>query len=815
MRSGARRDCLSPLIYSLLLFVVVFISFGRHFATLTTTVDPGSASRITSAVGAVLQLFLIALPLLPLALFWKNTLYRSIFQAWFLASILSLFYLPALLLSQTAYQAQALLHIVLTCVYIAILVFVKLWRDRRNRIDEKIITIQYHIVEILAVLLIATITALPWLALGAFGSALDTVLGVVYALVFGFAVGLIGDHFLIQPLHESDLNNIGKFWLGGLSFCTVILLAASALAFSFGGIQAILLIMLPGLGWIISALHLILNDQESVRRLKFGVAGLLIGFVALAPLTLIDSDEILLVVMLSPGELLGKAFQATLISTLVIFSISLILFVTLMLVTGSKNRIPDRVRTFSKLGIRILILIVLVGLGLAFAVYRFFGTPGLYGERLFVILKDQADVTLASEIEDDLERRNYVYDTLVAHAEQSQKNLRSDLERYGIQYTPYYLVNGMEVQADSFIYLWLLAHPEVDRVLESPRLRPLPETPPTSIGYDSRPVEPQWNLTSIGADRVWAEFGVTGMGIVIGQSDSGAQYDHPELAHSYRGAKSAAISDHNYNWFDPWNNSRKPQDIGGHGTHTLGSIVGQHTGVAPGATWYACANLARNLGNPALYLDCMQFMLAPFPLDGDPFIDGEPGLGAHIINNSWGCPDIEGCDVQTFQQAVKAMRTAGVFIVVSAGNDGPGCGTLNIPPATYQEVFSVGAIDQFGNIAGFSSIGPVTADGSGRIKPDILAPGVDVLSALPGDTYGRYSGTSMAGPHVAGVVALIWSANPDLSGEIEQTELILIEAAQPYRGVLPRCPGSDKYPSTASGYGLVDAFSAVRIALEK
>ena len=200
-------------------------------------------------------------------------------------------------------------------------------------------------------------------------------------------------------------------------------------------------------------------------------------------------------------------------------------------------------------------------------------------------------------------------------------------------------------------------------------------------------------------------------------------------------------------------------DTSGHGTHTLGSIVGQRTGVAPGAQWIGCVNLARNLANPALYLDCLQFMLAPFPAGGDPFTDGDPTRSAHVLNNSWGCPELEGCDANILLDAVQALRAAGIFVVVSAGNEGPSCESVRNPLALYNEVLSVGAIDQRGNLAEFSSRGPVTVDASGRIKPDLVAPGVDILSTMPGDSYEYNQGTSMAGPHVTGVVALLWSAN--------------------------------------------------------
>jgi hypothetical protein len=141
-------------------------------------------------------------------------------------------------------------------------------------------------------------------------------------------------------------------------------------------------------------------------------------------------------------------------------------------------------------------------------------------------------------------------------------------------------------------------------------------------------------------------------------------------------------------------------------------------------------NLDRNLANPALYLDCMQFMLAPFPLGGDPFLDGDPAKAAHVMNNSWGCPSIEGCDPNALLYATDNLRYAGIFVVVSTGNDGPSCETVASPLSLYESVFSVGAVDQFGNMADFSSRGPVIADGSGRIKPDIVAPGVEILSSF-------------------------------------------------------------------------------------
>jgi subtilisin family serine protease len=319
---------------------------------------------------------------------------------------------------------------------------------------------------------------------------------------------------------------------------------------------------------------------------------------------------------------------------------------------------------------------------------------------------------------------------------------------------------------------------------------------------------------------------------------------HRELADGYRGAGDDATGSdpHDYAWFDPWSHTPAPVDFGGHGTHTLATAAGNTTGVAPDADWIACANLQRNLGNPALYLDCLQFMLAPFPIGGDPFVNGDPSESAHVLNNSWGCPQAhEGCDPTSLQSAVEALAAAGIFVVASAGNDGPACSTIADPPALYAGAFTVGAVDAGNDLAFFRSTGPVTADGSGRTKPDIAAPGVLVWSAYPGGEYAEMSGTSMAGPHVAGVVALMWSANGRLIGDIERTEQILRQTARPFSGELESgdllggegqpdaapppaaaasasgaclpAGGVDERPNNLVGYGVVDAYAAVQQAL--
>jgi subtilisin family serine protease len=299
---------------------------------------------------------------------------------------------------------------------------------------------------------------------------------------------------------------------------------------------------------------------------------------------------------------------------------------------------------------------------------------------------------------------------------------------------------------------------------------------------------------------------------VIGQSDSGIQYDHPELADSYRGRSAG----HDFNWHDAWFNQAIPYDVDGHGTHTLATAVGNRVGVAPDAEWIGCANMARNFGNPAVYLDCLQFLFAPFPHGGDPFLDSQPERGANVLNNSWGCPPVEGCDTNMLTPALAALRSAGVFVVVSAGNSGmAGCDTIRQPPAVAGDAFAVGAIDVQGNLVVFSSIGAAMNPEEGENKPDLVAPGVDVISAFPGNRYQMLSGTSMAAPHVTGTVTLMWSANPALIGKIDRTEEILRQTAQSYTGVYPECIIDFSLPNPAVGNGFLDAAAAVQLALEE
>jgi subtilisin family serine protease len=450
---------------------------------------------------------------------------------------------------------------------------------------------------------------------------------------------------------------------------------------------------------------------------------------------------------------------------------------------------------------------------------------------MLVVLAEQADLGDPSQLQTKAAKSRYVYDVLRGVALRTQAPLRSWLDARGVSSRSHYLVNMLAVAGDRSLLLALAGRPDVGRVVANPAVKGvdpiavIPNPLPSSRWRPLASSAVEWGVSFVNAPQVWSSFGVTGQGVVIGNQDTGIDWTHAALQPKYRGWD-GATADHAYNWHDAIGvtagcpDPATPCDPHDHGTHTAGTAVGDdgqgnQIGVAPGSQWIGCRNMDdRGYGRPETYTECFEFLLAPYPTGGDPLTDGQPELGAHIVSNSWGCPPVEGCDHFTLQQVVENVRAAGVFVVASAGNNGAACGSVIHPIGTYDASFSVGAVDSAGELALFSSRGPVQVDGSNRPKPDIAAPGVSVRSALPGGDYGSMSGTSMAAPHVAGVAALLWSADPTLVGQIDDTEYILTRTARHISA--DTCGASDPqgWPNNSYGWGYVDALAAVAAVRE-
>jgi subtilisin family serine protease len=202
----------------------------------------------------------------------------------------------------------------------------------------------------------------------------------------------------------------------------------------------------------------------------------------------------------------------------------------------------------------------------------------------------------------------------------------------------------------------------------------------------------------------------------------------------------------------------------------------------------------------------MQWFLAPTQIGGG---NPDPTKAPDITINSWECPSTEGCSFDTLQAAVEAQFAAGIMMVSAAQNSGPNCSTVENPPGIYDATYSVGALNTgTDTIASFSSRGPVTADGSNRIKPDISAPGTNTRSAsnTADNAYTFASGTSMATPHIAGAMALLWSAIPSLQHQLTDSRDALNNSAVHIDST--QC-GDAGPPNNVYGWGRVDIFAAV------
>jgi hypothetical protein len=417
---------------------------------------------------------------------------------------------------------------------------------------------------------------------------------------------------------------------------------------------------------------------------------------------------------------------------------------------------------------------------------------------MVVRMGEQADLTAAYQIQDWEARGEYVYEALRAVAEKSQAQAKALLDGANLSYQT--MIAGNE------LYVWggtlaaaeaLAALPEVDtlRATRTYRVDPIidQEAP---AGAESL----AWGISYTHADQFWAAFGLQGDAIKVANIDTGVQYDHPALDQAF-----ACPGDPGNPacWADPTNICGGTAcDNNGHGTHTMGTMVADddpaltyQAGMAPNATWIACKGCESTSCSDFALNACADWILAP---------GGDPANRPHVVNNSWS--GAAGCDT-SFQAKVQAWRASGIFPAFSAGNSGSACDTLR-SPGDFQESFASAAVDSAGVIATFSSRGPSCFGDDPYTKPNIAAPGVSICSAIPPNSWTcGYSGTSMASPHSAGAVALLWSCNPALIGQVDQTFEILQNSA----GAAP--PGNCGAPPDGEGnytfgYGYLDVYAA-------
>ena len=372
---------------------------------------------------------------------------------------------------------------------------------------------------------------------------------------------------------------------------------------------------------------------------------------------------------------------------------------------------------------------------------------------VIVTLRDKADLTGVKGAT-RAARLKAVITELQARADASQRPLRALLRLRAAQgkvaaVTPLWVLNAISVTATADVVQELAARSDVAGVT--------PDDVP--VVPTAGPPEP--NLAAVRAPGLW-DLGYTGQGVVVANLDSGVDVSHPDLASRWRGGTDS--------WFDPYGqHPSTPTDLSGHGTATMGVMVGGDAGgtsigVAPGARWIA-AKIFNDSGaaTATAVHQAFQWVL-------DPDLDPNTADAPQVVNNSWSLGSAPGCDL-SFQSDVQALRAAGILPVFAAGNFGPG-GSSSVSPANYPQSLAVGAVNSSTNLVySASSRGPSTCGGRTTVFPDLVAPGVNILTT---DRYGLYqtlSGTSLSAPHAAGALALLLSAMPGLSADQQQAAL--------------------------------------------
>lgn len=361
-------------------------------------------------------------------------------------------------------------------------------------------------------------------------------------------------------------------------------------------------------------------------------------------------------------------------------------------------------------------------------------------------------------------------------------------------FTTYWISNQVHIEAATSELIQLVSALDSVLILRLENMAYIEEAEQRYSSSKISNTSVEWGVTKIQAPHVWAD-GITGQGVVVGSIDSGVRSTHQALASNFG---------REYSWFDPEQRRPEPYDVNGHGTHTMGTIAGSGgIGVAPGATWMTCKGCRTRFCLESELLACGQFMLCPTNPAGT---IANCSKVPRVVSNSWVIPQ----GSTWYSTVINAWSQAGIVAVFAIGNRGPGCGTT-LAPGEYPTVLGVGASTKTDTLASFSSKGPSPF---GVIKPDIVAPGVSVRSAInTSDTaFGIMSGTSMATPHVAGSIVLLLSAAEPMFFTIRSLNDLLFASAE--RTILDistiACNGTkdSTFPNNQWGHGRLNVFRA-------
>lgn len=426
-----------------------------------------------------------------------------------------------------------------------------------------------------------------------------------------------------------------------------------------------------------------------------------------------------------------------------------------------------------------------------------------------------------------LARRQAMVSQLQVNAKEAQDKIVNWLNENKVEHKAYWVNNTIFIRTDRATLMTLAARQDVTFIYGNPLIKmtqPIknPETPSENPVRSNAVAAVEWGVDKVRAPMVWAK-GVNGQGVTIAGEDTGYQWDHPAIKTKYRGWNGTSVN-HSYNWHDAAKsgssscapNSPAPCDDNGHGTHTVGTMVGDggsgnQIGVAPGAKWIGCRNMISGVGTPATYIECLQWLIAPTDINGQ---NPDPSKAPDISSHSWGCPPSEGCTSSTIlKTAVENVVNAGIMVIAAAGNEGSSCNTITDPPGIHDAAFTIASSTSGNAMSSFSSRGPVASAATN--KPDITAPGSSVRSAYPTNSYSSLSGTSMATPHVAGVAALIIAANPsEYRGQPAKIAAVLRASAARTLSNSQSCGGiaATTYPNPVFGSGLIDAYAAYLLA---